>query len=200
VVYFVRENHTFDNMFGTFPGANGATSGKISTGRTVPLIEEPDTLPQDIDHNYEDVELGVDGGKMDRFDLIPGAEYNGVNYSMSQYHQSDIPNYWALAQAYTLADNMFTSMNGPSFPNHLYTIAAQAGGALNNPENAGGRWGCDDPSYATVQVLTAAGVTPQYPCFDFQTVADLLQNAGLTWRYYASAEDTSGYGWSSFDA
>ncbi len=200
VIFFVRENHTFDNMFGTFPGANSATSGKISTGQTVTLGEEPDSIPRDIDHEYEDSQLAVDGGKMDRFDLIPGAVVDGSDYSMKQYYQRDIPNYWSYAQSYTLCDNMFTSMGGPSFPNHLYTVGAQAGGAFNNPYNAGGRWGCDDPSFATVQTLTTAGTIPQYPCFDFQTLPDLLQNAGISWRYYAAPEDTSGYGWSSLDA
>jgi phospholipase C len=201
VIFFVRENRTFDNMFGTFPGANGATSGKISTGKTVPLREEPDALPTDIDHEYEDAQLGIDSGKMDRFDLIPGAEYAGIDYAMTQFHQSDIPNYWSYAQSYTLCDEMFTSMAGPSFPNHLYTIGAQSGGAINNPYNAPGRWGCDDPANATVQVLTADGtLTPQYPCFDFQTLPDLLDHAGISWRYYTPPEDASGYGWSSLDA
>ena len=34
---------------------------------------------------------------------------------------------------YVLFDNFFASAHGPSFPNHLYTIAAQSGGAHDNP-------------------------------------------------------------------
>ena len=33
IVYLVKENRSFDSYFGTFPGANGATTGVISTGR-----------------------------------------------------------------------------------------------------------------------------------------------------------------------
>ncbi len=47
IVFIIKENRTFDNYFGTFPGANGATSGTISTGQVIPLGHAPDTLPRD---------------------------------------------------------------------------------------------------------------------------------------------------------
>jgi phospholipase C len=43
VVFLVKENRTFDVYFGKFPGANGATTGKMHTGATVelqPLIDK----------------------------------------------------------------------------------------------------------------------------------------------------------------
>src|SRR5215831_18514970 len=42
IVFIIKENHSFDNYFGTFPGANGATSGTISTGQVIPLGHTPD--------------------------------------------------------------------------------------------------------------------------------------------------------------
>src|SRR6202035_3478169 len=42
VVYIIKENRSFDNYFGTFPGADGATSGPISTGQVIPLGHTPD--------------------------------------------------------------------------------------------------------------------------------------------------------------
>jgi Phosphoesterase family len=42
-VIILQENHTFDNYFGTFPGADGATSCLTSTGLVVPLSPMPDT-------------------------------------------------------------------------------------------------------------------------------------------------------------
>ena len=47
-VFIVKENRTFDNLFGTFPGANGATSGTISTGQIIPLGHDPDAGPRDL--------------------------------------------------------------------------------------------------------------------------------------------------------
>src|SRR5258708_16433741 len=45
IVFLIKENRSFDQYFGTFPGADGATSGKISTGQTVPLTHTPDLAP-----------------------------------------------------------------------------------------------------------------------------------------------------------
>ena len=53
VVFIVKENRTFDNYFETFPGADGATFGQISTGEVIPLRHAPDATPRDIDHSYQ---------------------------------------------------------------------------------------------------------------------------------------------------
>ena len=74
---------------------------------------------------------------------------NGQFIAYTQMTQADIPNYWAYAQNFVLADRMFSSQQGPSFPNHLYTIAAQGGGAISIPVVNGKippQWGCDSPS------------------------------------------------------
>jgi phospholipase C len=131
VVFLVKENRTFDNYFGKFPGANGATTGKLSDGGTVPLGPMPDKISPDISHAWAAALEAYDNGAMDRFDLIQGAIAGTNNYVQAQ--ESDIPNYWALAREFVLSDNFFSSLHGPSFPNHLYTIAAQSGGVEDNP-------------------------------------------------------------------
>jgi phospholipase C len=57
-----------------------------------------------------------------------------VLHAFQVAQSTDIPNYWLLAQQFALSDNFFSSLHGPSFPNHLYTIAAQSGGVRDNPE------------------------------------------------------------------
>jgi phospholipase C len=201
VVFIIKENRTFDNYFGTFPGADGATSGTISTGEVIPLGQTPDRTPRDISHSFQSAIKAIDGGAMDQFDLIPGGNVNGDYLSYTQLTENDIPNYFALARYFTLADAMFSSLTGPSFPNHLYTVAAQSGGAINNPANSGGKWGCDSDVGSTVAVMDADGnITHPYPCFDFTTVADSLETSGQTWKYYAPNEGQSGYIWSALDA
>jgi phospholipase C len=200
IVFLVKENRTFDNYFGTFPGANGATNGTISTGEVIPLGHTPDRTPRDISHSFQSAVEAIDGGRMDKFNLIPGGNVNGDYLSYTQLVRSDIPNYFALAEYFTLADAMFSSLTGPSFPNHLYTVGAQSGGAINNPNNAA-KWGCDSDDGTTVQVMGNNGVMLQKaPCFDFQTLADRLESSGLSWKYYAPAEGQSGYIWSALDA
>jgi phospholipase C len=200
VVFIIKENRTFDNYFGTFAGADGATSGTISTGDVIPLGHTPDRTPRDISHSFHSAITAIDGGAMDRFDLIPGGNQNGDYLSYTQLTESDIPNYFALARYFTLGDAMFSSLTGPSFPNHLYTVGAQSGGAIDNP-NQGGVWGCDSDDTTTVPVMDDAGnVTHQFPCFDFTTLTDSLHDAHLTWRYYAPNKGQSGYIWSALDA
>lgn len=212
IVFFIKENRTFDNYFGTYPGANSATTAVDSQGKTVPLQHAKDQNP-DINHSSQSALLAYDSGKMDHFDQIhtnskkgnSGGPYG--NNSLTQFTQSDIPNYWSYAQNYVLGDNMFSSLMGPSFPNHLYTVAAQSGGVINNPDkgvgtlsNASKGWGCDIPNQM-VQVKQSNGsVSLQEACFNFQTLADELDAKGYSWRYYAPPSGVGGYIWSTFDA
>jgi len=199
IVYIVKENRTFDNYFGTFPGADGATSGKISTGETIPLGHTPDQLPHDIAHTFYPTAVAIHGGLMDQFDLIPGGE-DLLGYT--QMTEQDIPNYFAYAKSFTLADRMFSSLAGPSFPNHLYSVAAQSGGAFDIPDHYDLYiWGCDAPSDERVPVMDNKGqVSYVFPCFEFTTLADTLQDAGISWKYYAPGPGDIGYVWSAFDA
>jgi phospholipase C len=193
IVFIVKENRTFDNYFGTFPGADGATEGTMSNGRVVSLTHEPDALPHDICHVWDCAIRAINGGKMNGFNI------DGGSLAYTQFTEADIPNYFAYATHFVLADHMFSSLHGPSFPNHLYTIAAQSGGVIDNPSE--GIWGCDAPSATTVPVMNLSGkVSMQYPCFDFRTLADSLQDANIFWRYYAPSKGDQGYIWSAYDA
>jgi len=201
IVFIVKENRTFDNYFGTFPGADGATSGTRSTGEVIPLRRAPDVTPRDIDHSYHAAVTAIDGGAMDKFDLLAGGNVNGELLAYTQYTEEDLPNYFAYARQFVLADAFFSSLKGPSFPNHLYTVGAQSGRAINNPTNSPGRWGCDSPANSRVQTLDEDDrFGAVYPCFDFDTLADRLEEKGLSWKYYAPGEGKSGYIWSALDA
>jgi phospholipase C len=135
---------------------------------------------------------------MDRFDLVRNGNQHGDFLSMTQFTAADIPNYWRYAEHFALADRMFSSLAGPSFPNHLYTVAGVAGGAINNPNSF--LWGCDADADTTVDVMTGGAVRRQFPCFDFQTLPDRLESAGVSWRHYGPMPGQRGYIWSSLDA
>jgi len=49
VVFIIKENHSFDNLFARFPGADG-TSYAMAGNRRVPLRVTPDHLSFDISH------------------------------------------------------------------------------------------------------------------------------------------------------
>ncbi len=199
IVYIIKENRSFDTYFGTFPGADGATTGMTSTGQRITLRRAPDRMTRDIGHDWEDARRAMNNGQMDRFDLVRDGNVRGDFLSMTQSLAGDIPSYWSYASHFALADRMFSSLAGPSFPNHLYTVAGESGGAINNPNSL--RWGCDSDPRTTVDVIEPNGeFTRRYPCFDFRTVADNLEAAGVSWRYYAPGQAQHGYIWSALDA
>ncbi|HVI09343.1 MAG TPA: alkaline phosphatase family protein [Candidatus Binatia bacterium] len=184
-VFVIKENRTFDSYFGTYPGANGATSAALSTGQVVPLGHTPDFMPRDLPHSWANANESIDYGRMDKFDVPGGCNINGDYLCMTQMTQQDIPNYWTYANNFVLADNAFSSIHSDSMPNHLYTVAAQAGGVIENP-SSNINVGCESPPGTTVAMLNNQGyISYVFPCFEFSTLANSAQNAGLTWRYYA---------------
>jgi len=203
VVVVIKENHTFDNYFGTFPGAEGSTQCTTSQG-SIPAPHAPDSTPRDLCHSHDCALTDWDGGALDGWLAVSGANAGGDNLFCAQYQESDIPNYWQYARNYGLADHFFANVLGPSFPGHLFFVAAQAGWALDNPGYATSHpfWGCDqDPMY-TVPTLQGGTCTTAtvLPCFDIPSVPDLLPSTA-DWKYYG----TNFYGlfpeiWSSFDA
>ena len=157
VVFLIKENLTFDTYFGKYPGADGATTGKtmmrdangnwVPGGPEIPLKVAPYIQPHDITHGFSSGLYSIDGGRMDGYNII------GLGIDLSGYVQHSrktLPNYWAYADRFELADHFFTSMYGPTFPEHLYTVAAQSNGVVDNKTNADttGSY-CDDPQEFT---------------------------------------------------
>jgi phospholipase C len=103
VVLVVKENHGFDNYFGTFPGANGMT---------MPHSANPP--PRDPDHRH------------------PAWLTRHTTAVRAQFVEQDIPAYFAYARQFTLCDNYLTDVAGPSTPNHLMLIAADSP-VIDNP-------------------------------------------------------------------
>jgi phospholipase C len=214
IVFLLRENRTFDNLFGLFPGADGATEATISTGAVIPLGHTPDQMTRDIGHSGQASDVGVDGGKMDAFDLVNSgqdraANLNGDYLGLSEYSEEDIPNYYAYANYFLLGDRMFSSVHYSSFPAHLFAVAATTDGVIDIPRsplypNGQGndnKWGCDaPPSYAARQVNAKGIIAAHFPCYDFTTLVDSLNSAGITWKYYAPPEGMAGYIFSVLDA
>ena len=220
VVFIVKENRTFNNYFATYPGAIGSTTGgtlSCSGGVCTPgpdyqLRPAPDIQPHDITHGFSSGLDSINGGQMNGFNIIgSGGDMSGYVY----HDRSSLPNYWKYADRFVLADHFFTSMYGPTFPEHLYTVAAQAKGIVDNKgttDHAGNY--CDDPTEFTphfIDDLTDAQkkkimsyeehFTVDFPnmiykinpyweqirtCIDVKTLPDELQKAGISWKYYAN--------------
>ena len=134
VVLIVKENHAFDNYFGTFPGANGMA-----------LPHSPNPPAQDPDHRH--------GAWLTRKQTA----------ARLQFTEQAIPAYFAYARQFTLCDNYFTDVAGPSTPNHLMLIAADSPVIENPPGYRRGTGG---------------------PVFQLPSLPANLVKANLTWRNY----------------
>jgi phospholipase C len=214
VIFIIKENRTFDHYFGRYPGADGATHGKTLDGTVVPLAPAPDVQPHDITHGFSSALYAINGGKMNGFNFI------GYGQDLSGYvshRRSSIPHYWGYADRFVLADRFFTSMYGPTFPEHLYTVAAQANGIVDNQstESAAKHY-CDDPTEHASRfppdltpdqvdgiMAVEESAMAEEPesiqdiarfweeirtCFDIPVLPDLLEEAGISWKYYAEAK------------
>jgi len=160
-VFIMMENHTFDNFFGQFPGANGITEAPA-----------PDPVSQDYIHSGTAVTAEIDGGKMDRFPLEGHV----------QYSQADIPNYWSYAQHFGLGDNFFTSMATSSTPNHLSMVAAQNQGIFETPPQQG----CNSTANTIVSSKQTSGTGYRaFPCYTFPNILTELDQSSISWRFYS---------------
>jgi len=205
IIFLIRENRSFDNMFGTFPGADGATTATISTGQVIPLLHAEDQYPRDPDHGPKSARVAMDKGQMDAFDLVINGNKNGDFLSLSQQIETDIPNYFAYAHYFALGDHMFSSIPSDSYPAHLFTIAAQSFQAYDvprGPKPGGDTWGCDAPTNWSARSETSKGIFFNvYPCYaNVTTMADLLDQAGISWKSYAPTFSQRGYGFNIYDA
>ncbi|HEY1653638.1 MAG TPA: alkaline phosphatase family protein [Candidatus Tumulicola sp.] len=137
--------------------------------------------------------------------------------------EEQIQPYWDMAAQYTLGDRTFSSNNGPTFVSHQYMIAGQSGHASEVPSAM--PWGCDAPKETEYYMLFGQADPPvfspatghekngSYPCFpmsshpssSYPTIADLLDAAGISWKYYVVQHTIHGipqdsYWLNAFDA
>ncbi len=198
VVIIMQENRSFDNYFGTFPGADG-----IPRRRGVPTVCIPDPLRHDCVrpfHDSHDVDYGgphdqaafntdYDNGRMDGFirarencanALDPKDCIALLTLDMMGYHdQREIPNYWAYARQFVLQDHMFEPNSSWSLPAHLF-LTSEWSALCSRP---------DDPSSCTNNIELPALPTdigpphsaPDYPWTD---LTYLLHKHGVSWGYY----------------
>lgn len=174
IVIVMQEDRTFNNYFGTYPGANGWPEGAAMavdpddpTAGTVEPFKLQSTRTPSLPHSAKAMVRAYNDGAMDSF--IVSAETYGASdgtLAMGYYDYRDIPFYWNLADDYVLADNWFSSVMGPSFPNHLYLFAA----TMTGPEGQ---------RYTSVP---AEGL-------DVVTIFDRLEESGVSWKVYVQGYD-----------
>jgi len=213
VVIIIQENRTPDNLFHGLdkylPKADIANSGVDSKGRTIQMTAVPLAVAFDLNHSHVAFEHMYDNGKMDGADRVGCIPYFGScgDYAPFHYVQAhDVQPYFALARNYGFANRMFQTNQGPSYPAHLFLFGGTSQPAPNSPlfvaGNPSGGVGCTAPAKAYVSMIDPAGGggARMYPCFETQTLSDLLDRPPhdpthpISWRYYApQIENTNSY-------
>ncbi len=236
IIFIIQENHSFDNYFGTFPGANGLANAPpccpvslTSSYSGIPQIQpfrldvrEPvfivgdelppgemypnstlstfdsgdgDTLPfllpnegdPGLSHAWEAAHIDWNNGKMDGFVIGEGS-----NQTMGYYDRMDIPYYWDYASNFVLDDEFFSSLMGPSFPNHLYIASGSSGGGnLSNPH--GYPWilngsVVDNPPTQGPDLQIASSVDLN---LTWTAMAQELSQYGVSWKWYTGAKNVT---------
>ena len=164
VIVIMMENRSFDNLFGRFPGVNGAME---------PHASNP--LEGDNDHTSPAALAAIDGGKMDEF--LPRGSV--------QYNQNDLPNYYAYAHQFGISDNFFTDVPTNSTPNHIAMIAAQSAGVFDGSSNTGCPSTANSLLYS--RQLANGNYYWSFPCYNVASMPDELSKNGISWKYYSSA-------------
>jgi phospholipase C len=116
----------------------------------------------DPDHTWGGQHAAWNGGTNDGFAARMGPS------ALGYFTRADVPYYWSLADEFTLCDQYFCSVLGPTTPNRLYSMSATI-----DPAATGGG--------PVIENLTGP--------FTWTTYPERLQAAGISWRVYHEADD-----------
>ena len=185
VVILMQENRSFDHYYGTLQGVRGYsdtsllrfpkgsnvwnqnTKGSAGGGSTLLPWHLNTALTdaqqvEDLDHSWS----GTHGAWNDGLNNNWIPEKTG--YTMGYYNRTDIPFQYALADAFTICDQYFCSVQGPTNPNRLYQWTG-----MIDPNGTGGGPVTDNSEDG----------------YSWTTYPEMLQDAGVSWRVYQEPDN-----------
>jgi phospholipase C len=174
LVSLMQENHSFDNYFGHYPGADGIPKGRCMPvnpakpkGRCVKPFRIGGRQIEDLNHSIDVFKAQYRRGKMDGFVSATGqatGDRSAEVLPMGHYDDRDIPFYWNTADEYVLFDRFFTSSHGGSVTNHMFWATGTPGNPQGDFIPQGG---FDKPT----------------------TIFDRLEAKGISWKFYVQNYD-----------
>jgi phospholipase C len=193
IVLLMQENRSFDHYFGTLSGVRGfgdPRAMRLPSGRSVfaqPDGENPDSflLPYHLDssssaaqavpslsHAWQVQHASWANGAMDgwlRSHIAADSDTAGP-FTMGYYTAADIPFQYALANAFTICDNYFCSILGPTHPNRYMWMT----GTVDPTGKNGG---------------PALDNNAPIGTYNWTTTAERLEADGISWKCYQQADN-----------
>jgi phospholipase C len=207
VIVIMQENRSFDSYFGTYPGADG-----IPMRNGVPAVCVPNpaggcTRPYhdtaDINgggpHGAANAVADIDGGKMDgfirqrdavhrtcRFANDPACSLGATPDVMGYHTGAELPDYWAYAKNFVLADHMFEPVKSWSLPDHLYLVSGWSAWCANRSpmscvNDIVGPYPGQVFDHAVAQEMTTGTTSIDLAWTD---ITYLLHEHHVSWAYY----------------
>ena len=207
VIVIMQENRSFDQYFGTYPGADGIprnADGSFAvcipnpaTGTCERPFHDTENMNAGGPHGQADAKADVDGGKMDRFvaraenarvkgckndPTNPICSQRAVNPDVMGYHDGqDIPNYWAYARNFVLQDHMFEPNASWSLPAHLFMVSEWSAHCTSATDPFSCVNALQNPGPPPDQKTNVTHTPPKYAWTD---LTYLLHKRHVSWRYY----------------
>lgn len=190
VVVLMQENRSFDHYFGALRGVRGFDDPRpirLPGGASVwqqPRSGGGEVMPfrldtqltaaqcmDDINHEWK--------GSHTRWKAFDHWVREKGPMCMGHFTRTDLPFYYALADAFTVCDAWFCSVHGPTNPNRMFLFTGSSGisvgrpghHAVNNVDD--GNWTAD---------ITRDN--PNFAAYDWMTYAERLEQAGVSWKVY----------------
>ncbi|MFI0896265.1 alkaline phosphatase family protein [Streptomyces sp. NPDC020983] len=235
LVVIFDENISFDHYFGTYPVAANTDGTKFTAAKNTP--KDIDTLSHagllknnpnqyapkrltpaqavtcDQNHNYGAEQYAANGGKADQYvqntetSTCSGGLFGEPGLVMDYYDGNTVTALWNYAQHYSLGDNSYSTVYGPSTPGALNLVSGQTHGVVSvdpasgteNPKQTA------TPDAYTVLSPDAKGVgtviNDPDPAFDDcsdgshasknalaamqgRNIGDLLNAQGVSWGWF----------------
>ncbi|MCH7400277.1 phosphocholine-specific phospholipase C [Belliella kenyensis] len=188
IVFLMQENRSFDHCFGSLKGVRGFNDPraiKLSNGN--PVWFQPDsngksyppfrlnmkdsnaTWLGDLPHSWENQVDAYNAGKFDKWIIAKkpsNKEFNHIPLTMGYYQRQDIPFYYALADAFTVADQHFCSSLTGTTTNRMFFWTGKTHGADG-----------DKPKVRNSEVDYEKEV-------DWLTFPEILEDNQVSWRIY----------------
>ncbi|WP_432881451.1 phospholipase C [Kribbella sp. CA-245084] len=229
VVVIFGENISFDHYFGTYPNATNTDGTPFKAARNTPkvnglskklLTSNPNAynpkrlapsqaLTCDQNHGYGPEQKAVNGGKMDKFventetDKCTGQPvlFGEPGLVMDYYDGNTVTAMWNYAQHYSLNDNSYDTVYGPSTPGALNLISGQTHGgqavdpktgkpttdayAVQSPDKNGIGTITNDPDPYYDDCSNNNGKsTNNLAVMHGQNIGDLLNQKHVTWGWF----------------